>query len=118
MRYRTLPLEAELNNITQTQGADAAFKVSGALLRETMATKGFQLVTGVLRNLEAAVLNQLRSVSDPSHALRLTGQLHAIEGIRRSLCALLPDAEKAQVDWFDDEDEGINVEPASQQDIG
>ncbi len=102
MKYRQLPIEREFEG-----RPDAEVKpLVGALLAETMSTKGFQLVTGILRNLERGALGGLRSGLYGVRADLGLGRLQAVEEIRRSLRALLPEQERARVDWFDQEDEG------------
>lgn len=101
MKYRQLPLERELADMSDN---DRNRLVAGLML-ETMSTRGFQLVTGVLRNLERAYDLSLRgNVGIPDRAI---GALQAIESIRRSLIALLAVDQRANVDWFDDVDEGF-----------
>jgi hypothetical protein len=108
MKYRKLPIEAEIAAIPETERAARV----GAYLVETMSTKGFQLVTGVLQKLEARALLALRTGQVPPERMGLVaGRLQCIEEIRRSLQALLPVPQQPNVDWFDDEEEAfVNVD--------
>lgn len=106
MKYKKLPFQAELEAILQNDGADKLEEVRAAAFSETARTKGFQLVTALLRDLESAVIGALRTGSHP-RVERLMGRLELIEEIRRVLTVLLPVPERAQVDWFDEEEDSL-----------
>lgn len=107
MKYRTLPLQIELENIQRDQGDEGLWRTRTAYALETFRTKGFQFVTQILRDLEQQALQSLRSgTAEPA---RLLGIIHAVEAIRNSLTALLPAKERPHVDWLDDEQEDYQL---------
>lgn len=109
MKYKPLPFVTELRAIHDRSQKEAE-DLRGAALVETMSTKGFQLVTGALREHERSVLNLLRSGGGPRPD-HLMGQLHVINEIRRTLVAMLPPASRTQVDWYDEQEEAyVNVD--------
>jgi hypothetical protein len=103
MKYRKLPLTAELESIKEKEGDEALWRARTSYFLEVVRTKGFQFVTEILRNLEQQSLQALRS--NTSNPERLLGIMHAVEYIRNSLTALLPAKERKHVDWLDDEQE-------------
>ena len=109
MKYKRLPIEAELLAITNDNERS---KVRSAAFLEVARMKGFQLVTGILRTLESRSLNALRCGLVPDDKIgRVLGRLENIEEIRRSLTSLLPESEQPHVDWFDSEEEAfVNVD--------
>lgn len=115
MRYRRLPIEREYAG----QPPEVIGKAWAAMLVETMSTKGFQLVTGILRRLEQNTLDALRCGLYGQRPDLGTGRLQVIEEIRRSLVAMLPAPERAHVDWSDDQDEGYTaLDPDAPDDNG
>lgn len=105
MKYRPLPIETELKLLQERDGDEAMQKRREALFLETASTPGFGLVTGLLREYEAACLDSLRRNPEASHIERLIGGLNLIERLRTSLAALLPAAQQPSVDWFNDAEE-------------
>jgi hypothetical protein len=118
MKYRPTPLERELAVMSD---ADRRTLVAGLLL-ETMQTRGFQVVTGILRKLEAQCFTALRFGAVPAEKVgKVLGRIEAITEIRESLNSLLPEIQRSRVDWCDDEEEAyVNVDGAHPQneDIG
>lgn len=105
MKYRPLPIEAELKLIQDRDGDAAMQARREALFLETARTPGFGLVTGLLREYEAGCLDHLRRNPEAVHTERLLGKLNLIEQFRTSLVALLPAAEQPSVAWGDDAEE-------------
>jgi len=112
MRYRLLPIEWEWRDLTP----EAIEAARGPLLVETMSTRGFQIVTGVLRNLERATMEALRAGSYGQRVDLGTGRLQCIEEIRRSLVGILPVPQRPAVNWYDDEHEGFTRDDAAPDD--
>lgn len=108
MKYTPLPLEENLAQKT----SDEARQIIETLIVETMNTRGFQLILGILRNLDARAMMALRSgMVKPERVGELLGRIQCIEEIRRSLQALLPVPEQANVDFYDGEEEAfVNVD--------
>lgn len=113
MNFRPLPIEKELDALTQTGGADAAMRQCAGYFRELIQHKGFQLVIRILRELDRSSLAALRN-GDSRNPERLLGHLECIETIRRNLTALLPVSEDAGVAWDDEEEEAfLNIDRAT-----
>jgi hypothetical protein len=104
MKYRQLPLHAELEHLLETQGAEAMEQARSAYALELFRSKGFQIVILLLRELEQTALNKVRTGKGSDRDL---GCLNAIEAIRQSLAACLPEPEREKVDFYDDEQESI-----------
>lgn len=113
MKYRKLPIEREYERMTEAQRADFDARTRGALMLETMSTKGFQFVTGVLRNVEHATLAGLRAGLYANRPDFAVGRLNVIEEIRRMLRAYLPGPEQEKVDWHDQEDEAFALDASA-----
>lgn len=110
MKYRQLPLERDWAG----RPADEIERDRGILLTETMSTRGFQIVTGVLRNLEREALHYLRCGA--GKADHMIGRIQCIEAIRRSLVGILPAPQQPKVDWFDQESEGFILDEGAPDD--
>jgi hypothetical protein len=108
MKYRPLPIEKKLAALD----TGAKLKAIGPLMVETMSTQGFQLVTGLLRELDRATLAGLRGGLYAARPDLATGRLQVIDDIRRTLRSYLPEPERAKVDWFDQESEGFIEDPS------
>jgi len=114
MKYRKLPLQAELEDVKKKEGEAALSRVRSAYFLETARTKGFQFVTQVMRELEQQAMTALRHSDQKTD--RLLGIIHAVEAIRNSLTALLPASERPHVDWLDDEQEDyLNVDDQTEE---
>jgi hypothetical protein len=116
MTYRKLPFELELEALLQ-QGEAKMIETRGDAFLETASTTGFQLVTALLRDLERLAMHSLRTGTGRNPD-RVLGRIEAIEEIRRSLVALLPDAQKANVDWFDSEEDDLPVNQSRDKQLG
>jgi len=111
MRYRRLPLEDELERVEQ-EDKEAFFKARSAYLVETLKTRGFQLITGLLRNQEKFALDMLRvRRDDPQYFL---GWLHCISEIRRLITSQLPESAQTTLDWSNEEEEAFLIMDESQ----
>jgi hypothetical protein len=114
MKYRRLPLEDELVRL-ESENPEEVDKVKSAYLLETLQTRGFQLVTGILRNQEKFALDMLRTQQGRTEYF--LGWLQSINEVRRLITSLLPESAQAAVDWSDQEEEAFLVidqsEPSS-----
>lgn len=105
MKYRKLPLYAQLEQVLADGGPAEMEKARAQAALELFQTQGFQFVTQLLRDLENRAINHLRR-GIPDHARQL-GRIECIEEIRSSLVALLPDDQQAKVEWMDEEEEAF-----------
>jgi hypothetical protein len=111
LKYKPLPIELELAALKP----DEYLTRRAELTRELMTTRGFQLVTILLRDLEIRALSALRMGLQEVQVGRVLGRLECIEEVRRSLSLLLPVADRDRVDWHDEADEGLVLEdPAAE----
>lgn len=108
MKRRLLPLEIDLLGLQGDKGDEEMVKAREAYFLETLRTRGFQLVTSVLRDMEHTALNQLRTTG--ANHERMLGWLQCIESIRQTLTRLLPEGDRPNVEWFDEESEGLITE--------
>lgn len=103
MKYRKVPLTAELEAIRDKQGEAEARKAMGVYFMELIRCKGWQLVVELLRDYERQALQGLRTTKGDTD--RLLGIIHAIEYIRSSLNSLVPVESQETVDWYDEGEE-------------
>jgi hypothetical protein len=111
MKYRKLPVQIELENLLETQGQEAMLAARHNIFMETLRTKGFQLITALLREREMRHLVALRLGA--SNVLETLGSLKEIDSLRSALEILVPVPERGNVDWFDDAEETFNIEAPS-----
>lgn len=107
MRYRKLPIEKELEQLS----ADEAVKIREGLAVELMSARGFQLVTGLLRDVEALAMLHLRLGNKPE---RMLGCIECVAEIRRRLVSMLPGDQRANVQWHDEEFEEFGLSVADE----
>jgi hypothetical protein len=111
LKYKPLPIELELAALKPEEAAARR----SLLTHELMTTRGFQLVTILLRDLEIRALSALRLGLSDVLVGRALGRIECIEEVRRSLSLLLPVADRDHVDWHDEADEGLVLEdPAAE----
>lgn len=104
MKYRPLPFVETLTTLSETDPA-SALEQRATAMSEFARSRGAQLITHILREIEARALQALRLGIDPSRVGRALGRIEAVEEIRQSLTHLLPEGERGAVDWFDDQEE-------------
>lgn len=105
MKHQKLPFELELERLAADEKSPGRMiEIRDTAFLETVKTRGFQLVTALLRDLERRYFDALRSGTHPK-VERLLGRIEGIEEIRRSLVALLPVEQRPNADWHDAETE-------------
>lgn len=118
MKYKKTPLEVELQQILTDKGKEAMVLAYNTYFLETIRTKGFQLITEILRSLDEQAMRSLRIEPDPLRTQRLLGNLSVIDAIRNSMTRLLPASERPHVDWLDEEEEDYLLYDQSQVEPG
>jgi hypothetical protein len=108
MKRRLLPLEIDLINLQKKEGDEKMVRARSDYFMQTLHTRGFQLVISVLRDMEQTALNSLRNGAGNQD--RMLGWLQCIESIRKTLTLLLPEGDRPNVEWFDEESEGLLTE--------
>lgn len=93
MQYRPLPVVAELQKLEQEDqenGTNTALEYRKQICRELFASKGLQLVVGILRRVESNALDALYANIKPDYQC---GRMAAVEEIRRLLDSLSPEVD-------------------------
>jgi hypothetical protein len=105
MNTRNLPFEQELLNILKNDGKAAYNAARSGALQAIKDAPGFQLVVGLLRDLEHRTIQNLENGSlNDSQVFRLLGRIEGIKVIRETLRSILPALQQSDIDWYDDDD--------------
>lgn len=97
MRFRPIPVLQRLAALPDEERQQAI----AVMAKQLFQLDGFAIVVDIMRQLESATLDSLRTSVDGAQASRLVGGLHMIESIRRSLAALRSTAD-ATPDFYEE----------------
>ena len=96
MRFKPLPIEEQINNMSDEKAkCDFRADLVEALLRHP----AFQLIVCLLRDIEREGLHRLKTVSGVGVEYTL-GRIQTVEYIREAINGLVPGK---QIDWVDEE---------------
>jgi hypothetical protein len=94
LKYRKLPVEIALDQADQTKPG-AAKQARDVFMREYFASPAAQVIATVMQRMEADSLKQVRQGERVEYNC---GRMSALDDIRESLVALLPDDEATPED--------------------
>lgn len=101
LRYRKFPAVEQLTQLAQND-QKACDEARGAMMRDYFASPAAQIIAHVMQELETSALERLRQGQRPEY---YCGQMAALDALRSSLVALLPDHESEGIEGLTPEAE-------------